>query len=229
LFAPPPDGAWVDRWLSPARFARFIGAAGGDRARAVALYEWNAVVSAAFQRDLAHVEVALRNGYDMAASNWGGQGHWLRDGHNVVLAPLFRTKRGGRAPARHVDVNAKPRQAVKQAVQAAGGPGAAPGKVVAELGFGFWRYLSSSAHEKALWVPYLHRAFAPGTARSYVDVRVTRLHALRNRVAHHEHLLQEDLLARSKDVLDLAGALSAELATHLLATSTVPALMAQRP
>ena len=225
----PEDGPWIAGWLSAARFSRYVAHAGGDRSRARALYEWNAQVGAAFQRDLAYVEVGLRNHYDEAAQNWGGAGHWLLDGYRTVFSPLFRTKRGSGGARIAVDVNVKPRQLVEQAIQAAGGPSAKPGKVVAELSLGFWRYLSSSAHEKTLWVPYLHRAFPPGTARVYVDERVGRLHSLRNRVAHHEHLLNENLPGRSGDIIELAAALHPELAAHIRATSVIPALLAQQP
>ncbi|HXL93420.1 MAG TPA: hypothetical protein VN969_31200 [Streptosporangiaceae bacterium] len=37
-----------------------------------------------------------------------------------------------------------------------------PGKVVAELHFGFWRYLLASKYYTALWVPALSAAFPAG-------------------------------------------------------------------
>jgi hypothetical protein len=95
-----------------------------------------------------------------------------------------------------VDVNRQPRELVNRAVHAAGGEGAPPGKVIAELPFGFWRYLSSAAHEKTLWVPCLHTAFPERTDRRDMDRPIGRLHQLRNRVAHHEPLLRTDVQAR---------------------------------
>jgi hypothetical protein len=78
---------------------------------------------------------------------------------------------------------------------------ALPGKVVAELMFGFWRYLSVSGREITLWRPYLHQGFVTGTSRSAVDDPMNRLHRLRNRVAQHELLLTQNLPARRGDVL----------------------------
>lgn len=229
-----PDGPWLDAWLSPARLSRYLSYASGDRARAIALYEWNAQVSAALHRDLAHLEVALRNAYDAAASaHWTGPGHyWLLDDADRVFARVLRTKHTYRAGQRvkyQVDINQKPRELVARAVRDAGGPRATAGKVVAELNFGFWRYLSSSAHEKTLWVPLLHHAFPQRTKRTDIDARVGRLHAVRNRVAHHEPLLQEDLEARLADLLTVAGQLHPQLATHLAVTSHVPPLLRARP
>jgi len=230
---PPPDGAWIDAWLSPARLSRYLAETAGDRQRAIALYEWNAQVSAALQRDLAHLEVGLRNAYDAAATaRWTGPGHWLLNDTPTLFAPLLRTKRSGRPGARtsrQVDINAKPRNLVAKAIHDAGGPRATAGKVVAELNFGFWRYLSSSAHEKTLWVPLLHGAFPAGANRAYIDARVGRLHQLRNRVAHHEPLLRENLRARMSDLLAIAEQLHPQLAAHLDATSALPTLIPAQP
>jgi hypothetical protein len=227
--ASPGPGPWVETWLSPPRFARYLQAAGGDRARALALYEWNAGLGAAMLHDLAHLEVALRNAYDRAGSAaWSGPGHWLVQGGTTLFAPLLRTKRtgGGR---RRIDVNKKQRELLEAAIRAAGGPAAPPGKVVAELMFAFWRYLTSSAHEKTVRVPFLFRAFPPGTARVDVDAKLGRLHELRNRVAHHEPLLGLNVATLHRDLLALATALSAELRTHIDATTAVPSLLTQRP
>jgi hypothetical protein len=59
-------GPWIEAWLSPPRFGVYLAAASGDRQLALDIYERNAVVSATFHHDLAHLEVALRNAYDAA-------------------------------------------------------------------------------------------------------------------------------------------------------------------
>ena len=46
--------AWIEQWLSSERFALYVRKSGGDRTRALALYEWNAKLSAAFLHDLNH-------------------------------------------------------------------------------------------------------------------------------------------------------------------------------
>lgn len=221
---PPPAGPWVRRWLGGPRHDVYLAAAGGDQDRALALYEWNAQLSAALFRDLAHVEVALRNAYDTAMSTrWPGPGHWSSAGP-VLFAPLHRRRGSGQ-----VDINTQQRDALARAVAKAGGTTAPPGKVIAELMFGFWRYLSSAAHEKSLWVPYLYPAFRPATDRRTVDAAVGRLHDVRNRVAHHEHLLQTDVAGRYADCVLITDLINAELAQHLQATSRVPALLLNRP
>lgn len=121
------------------------------------------------------------------------------------------------------------------------GPGAPPGKVIAELPFGFWRYLSTTAHHHPLWVPYLHAAFGPGTARQSVDRPVGRLHLLRNRIAHHEPLLKRNsitgVLSASTqhlrdhvaDLLTVAELISSELGDYVAAPSEVQEELDQSP
>lgn len=87
---PPPPGPWVERWLSAGRFSTYLTAAGGDRSRALDLYEWSACMSAAIMHDLAHLEVAIRNAYSGALeARQGGRPHWTED-----LGRYFPYRRG---------------------------------------------------------------------------------------------------------------------------------------
>lgn len=226
MTSPPPapdPGPWVQQWLSVPRHAVYLAAA-GNAERALALYEWNAQLSAALHRDLAHLEIGLRNAYDQAlAKHWPGPPHWTQAA-DTIFAPLYRRRGQNR-----VDVNRQPRTLIQQALRAAGGTVAPAGKVIAELPFGFWRYLSSAAHEKTLWVSCLHRAFPAGTDRRDIDHPVGRLHQLRNRVAHHEPLLRTDVAERLDDITGLAQMINPELGQYLVGTSTVSGWLNRRP
>ncbi|MEU6347175.1 hypothetical protein ABZ883_40275 [Streptomyces sp. NPDC046977] len=225
----PVAGPWVEQWLSPARHGVYLAQAAGDPARALALYEWNTALTCAVLRDLGHLEVALRNAYAAALdATWSGSGHWLDDPTSPLRAPLMRTKKGGPRGTRHVDVNDKTRKAIDSA-RARYGVQAPPGKIIAELTLGVWRYLSTSAHEKTLWVPHLHHAFPPGTRRAAVDKAIGDLHELRNRAAHWEPLLAAPVARRMNDLLTVAGLLSPDLATYIQHSSQVAALLATRP
>jgi hypothetical protein len=219
-----------ERWLRAPRLERYLRAAGGDRARALRLYDWNARISSALLRNLAHFEVALRNAYDgaLTAATPSGQGHWTL-ASVAVFPPLYRTKRTRGGSTQRTDINRKPREILDAAAAAAGGNSASPGKIIANLSFGFWRYLSSKAHEKSLWVPHLHAAFSPRTNRSDVDARIGRLHGLRNRVAHHEPLLSTNVLAGLDDLLWVAERLDPAIAQYISASSDIRALDRNRP
>jgi hypothetical protein len=58
---------------------------------------------------------------------------------------------------------------------------------------------------------------------------VTRLHQLRNRVAHHEPLIHEDLAARLADLASVLDAVDPALRSWVQAGSHLPATLDQRP
>lgn len=222
-------GPWVDAWLSPARFGVYLAQVEGDRERALALYQWNSSLSCALLQDLGHFEVALRNAYAVALDvTWAGYGHWLDDPASPLRAPVMRTKRGGPRGPRRIDTNENLRKSI-DAARRRYGSHAPPGKIIADLSLGVWRYLSSSAHEKTLWVPHLHRAFPPGTDRTTVDRTISGLHGLRNRAAHWEPLLVAPIGHRMNDLAWVANLLSPELAAYIRQQSDVMRFLAARP
>ncbi|NJQ15361.1 hypothetical protein [Streptomyces bohaiensis] len=225
----PGAGPWGEAWLSPARFGVYLSEAHGDRQRALSLYQWNSELSCALLHDLGHFEVALRNSYAAALdATWKGSEHWLDAPTGPLRAPLLRTKRGGPGGPRQVDINEKLRRAIDGARRRYG-TDAPPGKIIADLSLGVWRYLSSSAHEKTLWVPYLHRAFPAGTTRSEVDRSIGELHNLRNRAAHWEPMLSLPIERRVTDLERVIGLLNPGLAGYVRCHSKVTALLAERP
>lgn len=222
---PTSPGPWVERWLSAPRFGTYLVAAGGDRALAIELYEWNTTMSSVILHDLAHLEVAMRNVYnDALVARQSATLHWTEDARRY-FPPMMRRAKDGTM----VDLNDEPRKQIAYAIRTAGGRTAPQGKVVAQLMFGFWRYLTTSAHERQLWLPYLHHGFVAGTNRKHIDAPMGRLHMLRNRVAHHEPLLTQNLPARRADVDALLDRVSPDLRSHVAGASTWAAVEAQRP
>lgn len=234
----PAPGHWIERWLSPGRFAPYLSAAQGDRVLALRLYEWNTEISSAFLHDLAHVEVGLRNCYNLALEQHTPfPTHWTRHG-STLFAPVYRTMHrfnpstGRRAPVRS-DINRMQRETLQRAISEAHQQTPhvqpPPGKIIAQLTFGFWRFLSSSAHEVTLWRTYLHHGFPAGTSRSTIDRLVRDLHVLRNRVAHYEPLLGEDLARKHQRLIELANLIDPILATYARGTTQVSRLIRNRP
>ena len=171
----------------------------------------------------------MGNAYDAAivANTPAGLPHWTTDPYRLFPVRWRAARDGTR-----IDANRSPREQIERAVRAAG-PGAPPGKVIAELTFGFWRYLPITAHHHPLWIPYLHNAFAAGTSRPAVDWPVGRLHQLRNRIAHYEPLLRrnratgmlslttQQLVHHHGDLLTVADIISPNLRDYIPAASTV--------
>lgn len=108
---------WIDAWLGPARFQRYVDECGGDRTRALALYEWNVALGQSMMHDIAHFEVALRNAYDAAISaSWPQTTHWLLHPESPAVMPIWRT-RDVKGIKRGSDVNSLNRKNVDEAIR----------------------------------------------------------------------------------------------------------------
>lgn len=162
------------RRLSGERLSGYLEASDGDLKAAIALYEWNGAVSAALFEVLGDVEVIVRNALHDALSAWhvrtAREGEWYDNAHGLL------------APQADADVAAaRVRLAKRRRPQS-------PGAVIAELNFGFWRYLLTKQYSTTLW-PAMGRAAFPHIDHRRPQVlwaRMSRLHDLRNRIAHHE-------------------------------------------
>jgi Abi-like protein len=215
---------WIQDWLSQPRLDRYLNECGGDPDRAFQLYVWNGRVASAFLRDLADMEVLVRNAFDGAVQdNWEGSSHWLLDPESPVL--VVKLKPDG------TDSNHIAREMIQKATAQAGGPEiAAPGKIVAELTFGFWASLVNKVRTDDLWTPYISRCFvSPHPSRKDVDRRLASLNSFRNRVAHHEPLINTDLLKMHARILDVCGWISPDVRTHVEGETLVPGLLEDRP
>jgi hypothetical protein len=214
-----PYGPWVENWLSPERFATYLRMAGHDRSRALALYEWSTSLNAALLHDFAHLEVGLRNMYDTALMGAVAVGdtHWLDSTSADRLFP------------QNVAGNARTHRDIAAARDNAGGNAAPAGKVIAELTFGFWVFLTSRRHEPLIWLPHLAHAYPSGTRRAQLHNGLSDLLKARNRVAHHEPATVRSAREIVRRIRGHARYVSPELARHIDATSTVEQIIRNRP
>lgn len=129
------------------------------------------------------------------------------------------------------DVNYLNRRNVDSAIARCGYSKATPGKVIAELTFGFWRQLTTNAMEKGLWVPYLHNAFPKGTSRKEVDRQIGVVNKLRNRIAHHEPLFTATLDPKMghDGMMACLQLIAPPVHTHVTGTSKVNQILTQKP
>lgn len=187
--------------LPPERLATFLDAAPtGSPEEALALYLWDAENAAAFMRDLAILEISLRESLHRAATEaWGT--HWFR------LIPL--DDRSEKALARawaYLPAHLREDPLGDDV----------PGRLVANCTFGFWTNLLDKGGHRGTGprrerVDYdenwraLRRAFPDGRneaarqrtlhpdraneinfSRAWVHSVCKRVNDIRNRVAHHE-------------------------------------------
>lgn len=213
--SPPSGHTAVITLISTDRFAPYLAAC-GDATAALALYRWNSEAAAAFFEPLGHLEIMLRNAMDARLvhrqQRRGHTAEWYDD------------------PA--VPLSDKARADIRTARQRAqrGGAATPRGKIIAELGFGFWRFLLARQYRATLW-PDLAGAFphAPSRALTLVEDPVQRLHKLRNRIAHHEGIWRLPLEARRHDLQAVLGFITPAAATWVADASRIDDVLARRP
>jgi hypothetical protein len=195
--------------LTPPRLTKYLVATNNDPHRALRLYALNTRVSAEFLADLHYVEIALRNRFDEQLTLAFGASWFDHPGFRALL------------PQRSVDILQAARSKATKHLPA--GAIVKPGKVIAELSFGFWLMLTNPPFEHTLWVPYLHKAFRPRRppARSAFNATLEKLRLLRNRVAHHEPIFHVKLQEHHEVLANVCRLLCPATTALMLETSDV--------
>ncbi len=201
-------------WTTSVRLAPYLDEMDGDHERAVALYVWNARISAAMFETLHHVEVLLRNAIDRQFGPVDAAAPpretWLEDpsilnerSRERVRETIKRIRREHQTPTR--------------------------GRVVAGLSFGFWRALFDRKNS-ALWVSHLHRAFPAGSGeRAEVARLMSTLVPFRNRLAHHETIVRRPIKNHYDELLTLAGLIDPAAGAWIDSVSRVGETLSVRP
>lgn len=188
---PPPPAAFpttaaelraLRNALSPARLTTYIRRAHGNARRALDLYAWNVNAGAALYPILQVNEIALRNAVERAlAAQFGVQ--WPYSTGFLRTLPKPEKEAFERGRGRLERVLRVPRVST--------------GDIVAAQTYGFWVMLLTSRFQRRIWDQEFTRSFAsapPQVDRSVVHDRADEIRRLRNRIAHHEPLLNHDLL-----------------------------------
>lgn len=148
---------------------------GGTDLEMAVNYLYNAILSEALYTSLGFLEITLRNTLHTTLSNFYGGPNWY-DRFDVL--ERYQAEDVARAKRRIDGIG-------KEVI---------PGRVVSELGFGFWVSLLSGPYDRRFWWPnsaqLLKAAFPhiPSRLRQRKTIyhRYNSLRALRNRVMHYE-------------------------------------------
>ena len=175
--------------LSLERFGRYLTWAGGDHERAVDLYTLNTALSESLYTPLQMLEFALRNRIHTVLSAAVNE-YWFDD-------PTFQL--GTRQP----EQLAKAKQDLAEE-----GKAATPGRLVAALTFGYWTAFLGTDYEDT-WRKTLHpiarQASGKNLRRKDFTSPLTPIRVLRNRIAHHEPILNWNLPKHYDNMLRLTG------------------------
>lgn len=167
----------LEEALSLERFGRYIAWAAGDRVRALELYRLNTRLSEALYTPLQMLEVCLRNRIHTVLSV-ARHPRWFED--RGLLTGQYQAAQVEKALFELAREN-------KELL---------PGRVVAALTFSFWTAMLGPAYEN-LWQRELKEIARAEDGRTLrrkdFSGPLTPIRILRNRIAHHEPILEWNL------------------------------------
>ena len=190
--------------ISRDRFATYLTLASDDDTRALQLYARNVALGAAFHGPLQALEVTLRNAVHSRMTQVYGHSWFDSAPLDVPEQKAINKAKGSLERER------------KQPT---------PGRVIAAINLGFWVALFARKYDATLWRTALHECFDTGQSRANVHDSLNRLRTLRNRIVHHEPILQRDLRADHRWILHLLRRLSPETAAWVAHHSRVPEIL----
>jgi hypothetical protein len=207
------SGVDLEHSLSLERFNCYLVWATGDAELAIALYTLNAKLSESLYIPLQTLEVVLRNRIH-AVMTEARHEQWFREPGLLLgkwqaeqLATAIEDIRGDRKEP-------------------------TPGRIVAALTFSFWTAMFGREYEP-LWQTTLHNiARRPGgktLTRKDFSAPLTPIRKLRNRIAHHEPILEWDLPKHYRKIIELTGWLSPPAAEWCIAHSRFPEVYPPEP
>jgi hypothetical protein len=195
---------WLLHCISRERMQPYFVRARGDEWIAFHLYIRNTEISASLFSVVQALEVALRNVvHNRLTTAFGTEEWWFKlPLHEGELNDIEEARKNIRDRLKEVR----------------------PGRIVAELGFGFWVKLFANTYEKELWVPHTTRIFPAKLSRKVLHDRLTELKTLRNRIAHHETLVKRDSQQDYASLLEAIGWISPTIRRWVEHQSNFPAI-----
>ena len=172
----------LERSLSTDRLNRYVIQAKGDKEKAIRFHEHNTEVAEGLFGVIQGLEITFRNSVHRTLKKEIGFDNWYDHIglENPEAEALFIAKEA-------VSIRHKP---------------PTPPRVIAKLGFGFWVRLTSGDYEKAIWVPFLYKVFPLRANRRAVNLRLNSIKELRNKIAHHERIIDRDLKTEYLAILE---------------------------
>ena len=167
-----------EKIMSNARMSRYLIACGGNSKKAMTLYRKNLQLSQELFTVISCFEISLRNSINQHCITTLGN-DWLRNG----------AQSGGIFDNRNCGLTASN---INDAIQKLN-PHYTHNKLVAELGFGFWRFMFApnqySATGRTLLRIFPSKPTSTATMQynqTFLFNQLIQINNIRNRIAHHE-------------------------------------------
>lgn len=203
----------VSKIISHERLGKYLTNAGFNEEKALALYGWNIQISEAFFPVLSASEVCLRNTISRRLTSLYGDQWW---DHNTFIEQM--NKRGKGIVRRARD------KLSREGKLSSGG-------MTAELSFGFWVNMLLRKYEDAIWVDF--RTIFPNLP-DHVNYealyeRCSSVSKFRNRVFHHEPIIEYDISKEYSQIIELIKWLSPEKAEWIKKYSRTMQVLRDKP
>ena len=206
----------IERAISKARLGAYRYPSDTSDLDAIARYLWNAALSETLYPSLQALEVTLRNSLHETISDQFTDTMWFAHRppilHSMELDKVDAAKRELRSERKPLE----------------------PGRLVAELNFGFWTSLLDVRYERVLWPGLLKQAFPTMPrhirTRHMLSKRLNSVRKLRNRVFHHESIYNASspgLQTRHDQILEMIGWISPEMRDTVSLIERFPDVYAQ--
>lgn len=197
--------------ISEQRFDRYLQWADGNYEQAEELYLLNISLSTEFYYPLQTLEITLRNRINRIMNEAYGDG-WLAD----KKFPFVRT---------HQDKLDKEITSLKKR-----NIEVCDVRLIPEISFKFWTSFFALKYDNQ-WQQFLNKAIVSehrtSVSRRLIEEKLEGLKKLRNRIAHHEPIIQLNLESYSQDVFNLIVWISPICANWCQGNSKLDSLIAQ--
>lgn len=191
----------ISRACSPDRLEAYRTPGDSDL-EVLTRYVWNTCLCEALYPAIHNLEIGFRNTLHAAIEKSYGDPQWFKDSSILVEA-------AGQERVAEAERELRKR-----------GKTITPGRVVAELHFGFWTSLLSVRYDYPLWrrpgllkdaFPYMSKYIRK---RHPLAARFGDIRKLRNRVSHHEPIWNRpDLLGEHAGIIEALGWIAPSLVT----------------
>src|SRR5699024_10974682 len=109
-------------------------------------------------------------------------------------------------------------------------------KVIPEMNFVFWQGMFTVRNDQNLWLPHFEDTFSGANCSSGIDVLRERMYKdldtirrLRNRIAHHEPIFQENLVLIYQTIIKIVKYRCCVTSQWLEENATVLELIEHKP
>jgi len=200
----------IEAQLSTQRFSTYIVKAGHHQSYAIQLYLYNARLAKSLLFPLHVFEVVLRNAIDDVISSIYGVS-WHNDASFLGMLSIESNNSLQKA------IRRSPLNAPKD-------------DIVSQLTLDFWSNLFRAEYDRPLWQANMKRLLPNiSVTRKFLQKLVVQINKIRNRIAHHEPILDLNVSKIHQDIVDVVSYRSQDTANWLSAHSTVDIITRTRP